>query len=75
MDGDDTRVAEALVNALNQGQRRIFDIYIAHFQRKLLRVVRIFPNFAAHQAEVVFRNCVLFSQGLREPASLMLFAC
>ena len=34
MDADDTRAAEALVNALNLGQRRVFDIFIAHFQRQ-----------------------------------------
>ena len=36
MYADDTRAAEALVNALNQGQRRVFDIFIAHFQRQPL---------------------------------------
>ena len=36
MDADDTGAAEALVNALNQGQRRVFDIFIAHFQRQTL---------------------------------------
>ena len=36
MDADDTRAAEALVNALNQGQRRVFDIFIAYFQRQPL---------------------------------------
>ena len=36
VDADDTRAAEALVNALNQGQRRVFDIFIAHFQRQTL---------------------------------------
>ena len=37
MDADDTRAAEALVDALNQGQRRVFDIFISHFQRQPLR--------------------------------------
>ena len=36
MDADDTRAAEALVNAVNQGQRRVFGIFIAHFQRQTL---------------------------------------
>ena len=45
------------------------------FNSKLLRMAWLFPSIAAHQVEVVFRNCVLFSQGLREPASLMSFAC
>ena len=72
MDAGDTRAARALVNDLNQGQRRVFDIYIAHFQRQLLRTVQIFPNFESHQVEVLFRNCAMFSQGLREPASLMM---
>ena len=36
MDANDTRAAEALVNALNRGQRRVFDILIAHFQRQPL---------------------------------------
>ena len=73
MDAYDTRAAKALVNALNQGQHRIFLLHV--FNGTLLRMVRIFTNIAAHQVEVVFRNCVLFSQGLQEPASLMLSAC
>ena len=36
MDADDTRAAEAIVNALNQRQRRVFDIFIAYFQRQPL---------------------------------------
>ena len=75
MDADDTRAAKALVNALNQGQCRVFDIFLHIFNGKLLRMVRIFPDIAAHQVEALFRNCVLFSQGLWEPASLTLFAC
>ena len=36
MDADDIRAAEALVNALNRRQSRVFDIFIAHFQRQTL---------------------------------------
>ena len=38
-------------------------------------MVWIFPSITAHQVEVVFRKWLLFSLGLREPASLMSFAC
>ena len=36
MNADDARAVEALVNALNQGQHQVFDIFIAHFQRQTL---------------------------------------
>ena len=45
MDADDTRAAEALVNALNQGQRRVFDIFIAHLQRQ---TIDIGPDISQH---------------------------
>ena len=36
MDADGTHAAEAFVNAVNQGQRRVLDIFIAHFPRQTL---------------------------------------
>ena len=74
MDADDTRAAEALVNALNQGQRRVYDIFIAHFQRQTLENG---PDISQHcrtsGGSSVPQLCAILT-GLREPASLMPFA-
>ena len=60
---------------LTRGNAGYLTISLQIFDSKLLRMFWILPNIAPHQVEVVFHNCVLFSQGLREPASLTLSAC
>ena len=57
-------------------------VFFAHFEPMVThfgpwKIPKCLENgsFWEQKVEVVLRNCVLFSQGLREPASLMSFAC
>ena len=75
MDADDTRAAESLVNDLNQGQRRVFDIFIAHFQRQPLeKGPDIFHHCRTSSGSSVPQLCAVLT-GLQKPASVMSFAC